>query len=114
MKLYASASEKAPERREDSGKYCNTSQRQVTFCKRHVLIYLPGLLEVGTIEINMTNINNSNFSKKKDGHLWWKKTWIDVDYNVEVAMGDESGLLQFRVMCKGRQVGTASIDFTKD
>jgi hypothetical protein len=114
MKLYASAFDTAPDRREDRGKYHRTPPEQLPSYDRHELIHLLGLLEVGTIEINMYNIDFSKFTKKKDGHLWWKKTWIDVDYNVEVAMGDESGLLQFRVMCKGRQVGTASIDFTKE
>jgi len=114
MKLYASASDIAPERSEDKGRYLQTFPWHISFCDLPELTYLPGLLEVGTLEINMYGIDFSKFSKKKDGHLWWKKTWIDVDYNVEVAMGHESGLLQFRVMCKGRQVGTATIDFMMD
>lgn len=75
---------------------------------------LVDLQRVGTIKVDLWDTDFSKFAKKKDGHFWWKKTFYDIDYSVEVAMGDQSGLLQFTVTCNGRQCGTADIEFSRD
>lgn len=86
----------------------------IAFVKLLNLTSPTGLQEVGNIKIDLDDINFKSFEKKKDGHLWWGKTYYDIQYSVEVAMGDESGLLRFTVMCKGQKCGSASIDFSKD
>jgi hypothetical protein len=84
------------------------------FCQSLQLTLPTDLQQVGTIKIDLDDIDFKSFKKKKNGHLWWGKTFYDIEYSVEVAMGDESGLLRFTVMCKGQRCGSASIDFSKD
>jgi len=71
---------------------------------------------VGTVQVSLWNLNLKTMDKKKVGH-WYstsRQTFYQLHMTLEASLGDDSGLLTFKVMCDGSQCGTAKIDFNKN
>ncbi|KAI9675985.1 MAG: hypothetical protein M1822_008371 [Bathelium mastoideum] len=87
VRLYSCSFEKGPERLSD-----------------------PGVEEVGVLIHTLTDLDLEQFeSKRKDN-----KRFFRVTYKFEVLLGAKEGLLQFRVMHDGREMGKCEIDYAND
>jgi hypothetical protein len=75
-----------------------------------------GVEKIGKLKINLSGVDFRQFEKNKKGGFLFlgRSTFIDVEFTCEVAMSSESGLLEFRVICQGRECGTAEISFDQD
>jgi len=73
--------------------------------------------KVGTLRVHFAEADLSKFAKKKqkrEGHLFSKDTWYDLEMICNAAMADEVGILNFTVVCQDQQCGVVRLTFPHD
>lgn len=66
--------------------------------------------KVGIVRVKYTQADLSRFAKKKitrEGHLFSKQTWYDLEMIWEIQLADPIGLLGFTIKCCGEKYGTS-------
>lgn len=66
--------------------------------------------KVGVVHANLSGINVEDFEYAYKSIFSFTKIY-KVAFQIEAVMGDDLGILHFRVVCKGKVVGTAELTF---
>lgn len=105
LRLYSCSFENAPERLRDPGKQFLTPRSGFS-----PSLTDTGIEEVGMLTQTLTDLDMEQFESKLKGN----KRMFRIIYNFEVLLGAKEGLLQFRVMNNGREMGKCEIDYAND
>ena len=68
----------------------------------------------GNIEVNMTGTDLTQFKSKYTGAKPFRYKVYLIEIDIQMIMGDELGLIHFKIVVKGKTVGKAALKLTDD